>query len=70
MTSDATKIKIAALSLTNYPWIRLARTTSLIRDASAMFGKTRVHNDVQYHWQVWFTNYKDHCRACQQLTLI
>ena len=39
--------KAAALSLTNYPWNRVARTAAL---NGVQFGATRVHNDVRFHW--------------------
>jgi hypothetical protein len=39
--------KAAALSLTNYPWNRIARTDAL---DGVQFGATRVHNDVRFHW--------------------
>ena len=48
--NDVDAIKVAAFSMTNYPWIRLAKT-QMLGDVSAMFGTARVHNDVQYHWQ-------------------
>ena len=39
--------KAAALSLTNYPWNRVARTAAL---NGVQFGATRVNNDVRFHW--------------------
>ena len=35
------------MSLTNYPWNRVARTAAL---NGVQFGATRVHNDVRFHW--------------------
>ena len=45
--ATADERKAAALSLTNYPWNRVARTAAL---NGVQFGATRVHNDVRFHW--------------------
>ncbi len=45
--ATADERKAAALSLTNYPWNRVARTAAL---NGVQFGATRVNNDVRFHW--------------------
>ena len=42
--------RLLAMECTAYPWMRLART-SMLHEKRAMFGVSKVHNDVQYHWQ-------------------
>lgn len=42
--------KEAALALINYPWKQLT-SSKLLFDADVFFGPTKVHNDVQFHWQ-------------------
>ena len=47
-TNNAEK-QTAAVSLINYPWNRIIRT-SLLQDANIFFGPTVVHNDILFHW--------------------